>query len=162
MLGETGVSAGFGTHTVERLCNDVASAVLLDEGELESVPLTLDGGVDALAGPVAGFARARNLSRSMVAYRLLRSGALTSDIWVDLSAHFRQQWLEHRESERLRGKEADGGPTYYVVRRHRLGPALLETVNYLLKSGGVSVVKAAKILGVNPNNVRETLAVYGG
>ncbi len=162
MLGETGVSAGYGSQAVERVCNDVASAMLLDEDELVGIVIPAEGGVDVLAAPVADFARARNLSRGLVAYRLLRSGLLTTARWAALSTYFHQRWLEHREKERLRGKEADGGPTYYIVRRHRLGPALIDTVNYLLKSGGVSVVKAAKILGVKPNNVRETLAVNGG
>jgi hypothetical protein len=129
---------------------------------LAEIVLPLDEDVGAVAAPIVAFARARNLSRTLVAYRLLRAGRLTSDRWTALSTHFRQQWLEHRERERLASKESEGGPTYYVVKRHRLGPALVETVSYLLRSGGVSVVKAAKILGVKPNNVRETLAAYSG
>lgn len=105
------------------------------------------------------FARLRNLSRTLVAYRLFRTGAIAEPQWEALSRIFHEEWLTHREDERLRAREEEGGPTYYVVRRHRLGPALLETVNYLLRTGGVSVVKAAKILGVRPNNVRETLAI---
>lgn len=162
MLGATGVSSGYGSQAIERVCNDVSSGILLDEDELDDIVLPLDEDVSRLAAPIAAFARTRNLSRTLVAYRLLRSGRLAPARWTALSTHFRQQWLEHRERERLAGKESEGGPTYYVVKRHRLGPALVETVSYLLRSGGVSVVKAAKILGVKPNNVRETLAAYGG
>lgn len=161
MLGRTGVSAGFGNVELERTCNDVASAVLLDRDELMDLVVPDAADVAVAADRIAGFARERNLSRSLVAYRLRREGRLTGSQWRELSGLFRAQWLKHRENERLRGRESEGGPTYYVVRRHRLGPALLETVSYLLRSGGVSVVKAGKILGVKPNNVRETLAPLG-
>src|SRR5690606_2241909 len=123
MLGATGVSAGFGSQKVERLCNDAASGVLLDQDELANIAFPTTADVGPLAESIAAFARARNLSRTLVAYRLLRADRLTHRMWEELSGHFRQQWLDHREHERMRGRESDGGPTYYIVRRHRLGPA---------------------------------------
>jgi len=161
MLGESGVSGGFGAMRIERFCNDVASAVLLDDAELGEID-TANRSDTAVASLISGFARARNLSRTLVAYRLLRAALIPESQWSALSRLFHEEWKAHREDERMRAREDEGGPSYYVVRRHRLGPALLETVNYLLRTGGVSVVKAAKILGVKPNNVRETLAAYGG
>lgn len=162
MLGETGVSTGYGSDAIERLCNDAASTVLLDETELADISIRPSNDIQVLAASIAGFARERNLSRTLVAYRLLRAGSLSSHHWTALSAQFRKDWLDHREREALKNKESDGGPSYHAVKRHRLGPALLATVNEFLATGAVSVVKAAKILGVKPNNVRETLAAYGG
>lgn len=161
MLGESGISGGFGSLRLERFCNDVASRLLLDDAELGEIA-TASRPDTAIAVEVTAFAKARNLSRTLVAFRLLKASLISEGQWDALRLHFREEWMAHREDERLRARDAEGGPTYYVVRRHRLGPGLLETVNYLLKTGGVSVVKAATILGVKPNNVRETLAVHGG
>ena len=161
LLGESGVSGAFGALRIEQFCNDVASQVLLDEAEL--LDLELEGAqTEALAAEINAFARERNLSRSLVAFRLYRAGRIAEAVWMDLAGHFKAEWLAHRERQRERARATDGGPTYYVVRRHRLGAGLLETVNYLLQTGGVSVVKAGKILDVRPNNVRETLAGYVG
>lgn len=158
MLGESGVSGGHASLQLERFCNDVASSVLLEERELEAI-VTTDQTMASIASQVTSFAEARNLSRSLVAYRLYRGSRISEVQWTSLAGLFRNEWLAHRERERERARLRDAGPSYYAVRRHRLGPALIETVNYLLASGGVSVVKAAKILGVKPSNVFETLAI---
>jgi len=162
MLGESGVSGGYALLRVEQFCNDVASRILLGESELRVFALQANGSIAALEAEISGFARDRNLSRSLVAYRLLRADLIPEHTWRTLVSRFDAEWREHREREKTRARESEGGPSYYTVRRHRLGPALLETVNYLLTSGSVSVVKAAKILGVRASNVHETLSSHAG
>jgi Zn-dependent peptidase ImmA (M78 family) len=161
LLGASGVSGGFAGLRIEQFCNDAASRLLLDEAELRALQ-GRDRGPEAAAADIGSFARQRNLSRSMVAFRLFRAGLIPERRWEELATAFKLEWLAHRERTRTEYREQTGGPSYYVVRRHRLGPALLETVNYLLKSGGVSVVKAGRILGVKPTNVGETLAGHFG
>jgi hypothetical protein len=88
----------------------------------------------------------------------LRRGFIDRDQWVQLRDRFRAEWLEHRDDVRARNREVEGGPSYYVVRRHRIGAHLLGTVSYLLKTGSMTTVKAVKVLGVKPKNVAELLA----
>jgi Zn-dependent peptidase ImmA (M78 family) len=157
LLGTSGVSGAYAALEIERVCDDVASGLLLDDGELDELMPTA-GGRAPSAAEIAAFARSRNISRTMVVYRLVRRGSIDRDQWVQLRDRFRAEWLEHRDDVRARNREAEGGPSYYVVRRHRIGAHLLGTVSYLLKTGSMTTVKAAKVLGVKPKNVAELLA----
>ena len=57
-----------------------------------------------------------------------------------------------------RKKKSDGkGPSYYVVRRHRLGHALLGLVSRSLSEGMITYTKAGQVLGVKPRNVAPLL-----
>jgi hypothetical protein len=66
--------------------------------------------------------------------------------------------LRDRSIRRERERESEGGPSYYVVRRHRLGPALLEFARRTLSGGVLTPTKAGKILGVKPRNVEPLLS----
>ena len=41
----------------------------------------------------------------------------------------------------------DGGPNYYIVRRHRLGAALLNFVARNMSEGVLTPTRASKLLG---------------
>ncbi len=74
-------------------------------------------------------------------------------MWSSLMAVFRQQWLNSKELKEVRARENEGGPSCYLVRRHRLGNRLLSLSKRMLADGALSPSKAAAILGVKPNNV---------
>ena len=60
------------------------------------------------------------------------------------------------QRERNRGK--DGGPNWYVVRRHRLGSAILAVARQGMADGSLTPTRAARMLGVKPMNVYPLLA----
>lgn len=160
LLGQTGVSGGRPEQAVERFCNDVASEFLLPSAELADFDLGGAETADAVADAIDGFATARHLSRSLVAYRLYRSGSLSREAWMTLSRHFRDRWLEDRERRRLENRGRDGGPNFYVVRRHRLGPGFVQLTARLMNARAVTTSKAAQILGVKPKNVQALIGEY--
>jgi Zn-dependent peptidase ImmA (M78 family)/transcriptional regulator with XRE-family HTH domain len=149
-LGATGVSGGGAPAAagIERLCNDIAAAVLIDRDEVMAMPI---GGIEAAINNAATQWR---VSRSMVAYQLLRTGRINEARWRALTDGFRQEWLERRDNERAAAREREGGPNYYTIRRHRVGAALLGLVQRGMRDGSVTPVRAAKMLGVKP------MAVY--
>jgi Zn-dependent peptidase ImmA (M78 family) len=99
-------------------------------------------------------AEQRQVSHSMVAYKLYREGIIDQAMWSSVTAVFRQQWLNNKEAQRARARENESsGPSYYLVRRHRLGNRLLSLSKRMLADGALSPSKAAAILGVKPNNV---------
>ena len=49
------------------------------------------------------------------------------------------------------------GPVNDIVRRHRVGPALVAVVHRLLAGGALSTPQAARILGVKATNVARLL-----
>lgn len=81
-LGQTGVSGAVADREIERFCNDVASALLLPLNEIDAVDWPAHATLEELAGIVDRFAGERNVSRSMVTYRLyLSERSRAADGW---------------------------------------------------------------------------------
>jgi Zn-dependent peptidase ImmA (M78 family)/transcriptional regulator with XRE-family HTH domain len=157
-LGTTGVSGSYADARIERFCNDVASAFLLPANELPLVGVNPRTEVATAVRLINDFAAARLLSRSMVAYRLLGANLISADTWRQLRTTFRQLWQESRAAQRQQARDREGGPNYYVVRRHRLGPALLKFVARSISGGTLTPTKASKVLGVKPRSVEPLLS----
>jgi Zn-dependent peptidase ImmA (M78 family)/transcriptional regulator with XRE-family HTH domain len=159
-LGTTGVSGVFADAQIEKFCNDVAGSFLLPAKELPRVGVDLKTDVETAARRIGEFAEERHLSRSMVAYSLLRAGSLSDNTWRILTARFQAQWRQNRDARRERQNEG-AGPNYYVVRRHRLGPALLQFVSRNMSDGALTPTKASQVLGVKPRSVAPLLSTVG-
>jgi Zn-dependent peptidase ImmA (M78 family) len=147
-LGQTGISGYASNIEVERFCDAVAARYLLQTNELNEIGTS---GVDleTLKNRINAFAGERNLSRKMVAYNLLRSNLITSRIYQSLSEVFDAE----RVQQETREDTEDGGPNYYVVRRHRIGPGLVRVVKRMVEAGALSTPKAGTVLGVKPTAV---------
>ncbi len=148
-LGETGVSGYDGVAEVERFCDAVAARFLLDPRELPQVGAADAADLDELKERIDEFANARNLSRKMVAYNLLRSGVITATTYHRLGDMFDAE----RSLLETRRREIGGSADYYVVRRHRVGPALVDLVQRMVAGGTLSMTRAGRVLGVKPTNV---------
>jgi len=159
-LGQTGISGSYAGIELEKFCSDVASQMLLAQDELNLLTFSRGSSVDAILTEISTFARARNVSQSLVAYRLLRNGTLTEQVWRGVSSNLRQMWVQSRSDQRARAREREGGPNYYIVRRHRLGNALVTFAERMVRDGALTHTKAAKVLGVKATNL-ETLFASG-
>lgn len=160
-LGQTGVSGALAEKTIEKFCNDVSSEFLLPADELVQLDVSNETGFETTQTRISEFASHRNLSRSMVAYKLYRMGVISRDLWRRLSAVFREQWLQGRVDRRERARSLEGGPNYYVVRRHRVGTALIGLVRRMMAGGALTTTKAGKVLGVKPKNVQALIDTGG-
>ncbi|TXI45389.1 MAG: ImmA/IrrE family metallo-endopeptidase [Lysobacter sp.] len=158
-LGETGISGGKSAQAIERFCNEVASELLLPTTDINAQDWnSVANDFEELQAKITRFARPLNLSYSLVAYRLYRSELIDQEMWEKCRKHFRDMWRKQRASAREQAKENDSdGPSYYVVRRHRLGRALLSFVREQMDDGNLTPTKAAKILGVKPRTVSPLL-----
>jgi len=152
-LGQTGVSGSSAANAVEEFCNDVAGRFLLPRDEVEPLGHLRGASFDDAVDAINDFAEQHHVSRSMVAYKLLREDIINRDMWSRLSGFYRTQWRQAREDKRAKNRDREGGPNYYVVRRHRIGAALLSLTGRMLAEQSLSPSKAAKLLGVKPSNV---------
>jgi Zn-dependent peptidase ImmA (M78 family)/transcriptional regulator with XRE-family HTH domain len=157
-LGATGISGSLADNRLERFCNEVASQFLLPAQELSTLALRSGADLDALALHIGEFASTRLVSRSLVAYRLLRAARIPDDTWQALASRFQQEWRAHREQQRQRGRDQESGPNYYIVRRHRLGGALLRLVDRSISEGALTPTKAGTVLGVKARSVAPLLS----
>ncbi len=156
-LGATGVSGWVSGQPIEQYCSDVAAEILLPPYELDDF-LPGKPTLDELAERMSRFADQRNISRAMVAYRVFRTGVITEKIWQQLRDRFHQEWIAHQERQAAKQKAREGGPSYYVVKKHRLGKALLAVADRSIREGLLTYTKAAKLLGVKARNVRPLLS----
>jgi len=158
LLGYSGVSDVYGSTEVEKFCNDVASTLLVGDQELQLLIESLNTGESPRASLISAFAKERNVSSTLVAYRAYKLGAFSFTEFSGLRRHFFDQWQLQRERVREISRAQEGGPTYYIVRRHRIGNGLLGAVGHLLRSGAFTTTRAGQVLGVKPKNVSELLS----
>ena len=158
-LGQTGVSGGDGEMAIERFCNDVAGEFLLPGPELLTLALPSTENEQLLADAITEIANDRKISRSMVAYKLYRTGRIQRSVWRQLSVTFREEWLAGRENRRERARGREGGANYYTVRRHRIGDALITAVRRMMRTGTLTTTKAGKVLGVKAKNVQSLVGL---
>ena len=137
--------------------NNAAAGVLVDRAEVVDLRRLLRGG-DGDINVIGAFADQARISHSMVAYQLFVVGAIDEGRWTKLRDTFRRLWVTQRERERERNRGKDGGPNWYVVRRHRLGCAILAIARQGMADGSLTPRRAARMLGVKPTNVYPLLA----
>ena len=157
LLGQTGFAGVVSETEVEEFCNRVAAEWLLPRWALDRVEIGRGRDFADQKQRIGAFARKINLSRTMVAYRLLRANRLERSTFEQLRAEFREEWKRVRDLRRTKQRESEGGPDYYAVRRHRVGQGLLTFARRLVGSGALSTTKAARILGVKPPHVGKML-----
>lgn len=152
-LGVSGVSGAHPASQVERFCNDVASRVLLPAPDAEQIQIDAAAPLADLAEQIGRAAASRRLSRTLIAFRLFHAGVIDDERWEALRAHFADEWRASRAAKRNDRSPDGGGPSYYVVRRQRLGRALVDLVSRAVSAGTLSPTKAGKVLGVKPRSV---------
>ncbi len=156
-LGDTAISAERGDQATERFCNDAASEFLVPAAEVTSLGVTGRTPLEDTKAQISAFARERNVSNTMVAYKLYRAGAFSYERFDTLRLEFKQEFLDYRARERKKNREKEGGPTYQTLRKHRAGTTLIRLVDRMIYSGNLTTTKAGKVLGVSPKNVQGLL-----
>ena len=151
ILGQTGISSAYGEMKIEKLCDDVASGFLLPSSEFELFrPPILN--FETLQTEISDYASRLKVSSSHIAYRLYLRKDIDITLWKKLRDYFRTKWLESQQYIKEKNKQKEGGPSYYVVKNHKLG-ALVELVQRLTYSGALTTTKAGMLLDVKPLKV---------
>ncbi len=157
LLGQSGFGNANAETRIERFCNNVAAQWLLPVRTLDEIGITRGMGGVEIQQRIVQFAHMRNLSRTMVAYRLLRTNHIDQPTFEQLRKEFHTNWQKHRDERRAPASQRSGGPDDYIVHRHRVGQGLLALTRRMLDSGALSTTKAARVLGVKPRQVGKAL-----
>ncbi len=154
-LGLTGISNAYFDSPAEKLCNEVSSEIILPSFELRNLPNLFHKTNEYLLHLISDFARAKNVSSTMVAYKLYRLDMINEDTWLFLQNEYRELWIENKEKEKVKRKDSQSGPSYYINKQFSLGLHLISRVDQLRQDGFLSTSNAGKILGVNPKNIQK-------
>ena len=159
-IGTSGISGSPLNHELnsitEQFCNDVASAFLFPTNALRDVQVIRT--ISDARFIVSEKARYAGVSESLVAYRMFSANLINQRVYNNLSMEYRERWLQRRDSQRETRKNRHGGPAFQIIRRHRLGTNLFQTVKRLHQTGDLTYTKAATVLGVNPLSVDKILS----
>ena len=146
---------------IERFCNDVAGEFLLPTIALRKQPARPDAGDrQGAADFIQALAEDWSVSEPMVAYRLNRIGLVETAIYRELVEIYASRWQQYRRRQREHDRDSEGGPNPYVVKRSKLGNALLDVVRRTLRDNTLTHTKAAKLLGVKTGSVEPLLRGY--
>lgn len=157
-IGASGVSGplqSMSTNVIERFCNDVAGELLLPSERLAEQTKLQTANFEAVLRATERVAEDWNVSQGLVTYRFVRMGWIAADMASRLFGYFAERW--RREKQQSRESRDASGPSFFVIRRHRLGTALIDAVRRGLQGDVLTHTKAAKILGVSPANVAPLL-----
>ena len=155
-LGSSGVSGQWGSIQIESFCNQVAAEVLFPSHERQAIAKNVIHKTDDVSKVIGSIAEEKRLSRAMIAYSLFLSRKIDEETWRRLNLRFETDRKTKAEVN-SESKSSSGGPSYYVVRRHHLGNALLAVTKQFVDTGQLQPTKAALVLGVKPLNVHPLL-----
>ncbi len=153
ILGQTGVSGARAENDIERFCDDIASEFLLPKEESKGLDFFGSESFEEIIENITQVSDEKKISRTMVAYKAWRGGAIESEMFNRLKSSFRNQWLREREERREQAREGVKRISPRVTRRFQLGPSLVDLVSRAMSSGELTTSKAAKVLGVKPGQV---------
>lgn len=156
-LGQTGISAAGSDLEIEQFCNDIASEFLLPTELLLGAGIRFNADFNYLAESISELASTRNISSSMVAYKLFRLNRIERPVWYRLRTYYRELWLQQKQKEKIVSQGKKDGPDFYVVRKHRVGNALINLTGRLMRSGALTTSKAGLVLGVKAKQVEALL-----
>jgi len=161
-LGEEGISnasafeANLQANKLERLCNQVAAEFLLPEAAfLRAWEKVKHADIrEVVARLKADFC----VSSTAVACRLWNLKQISDESWWELYKEYRAHW----EAQKAKQKEGDGRPSYYIVKQHKLGKALVHLVGSAVDARELSMSRAGRILGINPLGLAQVREAAGG
>ena len=146
---------------IERFCNDVAGEFLLPNAALQEQSNRPDAkDKQSAANVIRALADEWSVSEPMVAYRLNRVGLVETAMYRELVADYAARWRRHRSRQRELLRDTEGSPNPHVIKRYKLGNALLDVVRRTLRDSTLTHTKAAKILGVKSGSVEPLLRGY--
>jgi Zn-dependent peptidase ImmA (M78 family) len=158
-IGESGISGPLQetpTNAIERFCNDVAGDFLLPFDGTEGDRLNDESDMRDVQDAVSDVAAKWNVSQPAVAYKFVRIGWITAETASMLFRMYADRWRRDRQGQRSDRGDA-GGPSFYMVRRHRLGARMLSTIRRAIQNETLTYTRAGAILGVGPASVPQLL-----
>ena len=157
-LGASGVSDVWGESDIEKFCNQVAAALLLQRHELNRIAPLQNAKFEDAVSVISDFAEKRNISRAMVAYNLHLVGKVDWPRWQELQNKFTKERIEQNMREKERRKDQkDPPPNPNVIHRSSLGKPLISLARRSMDAGTLTPSKAAIILGVKLRRVEAIL-----
>lgn len=153
---------------IEMFCNTVSAEVLVPQRYFRQRWQRATAGKTVEEG-IASSARHFNVSREVIARRLLDWGRIKSRKYTELVQRYAKEWQANKKREKERQSKQDGGPNYYIIRSMNNGHSYCKVVIGAYQSGQLSGRDTSNLLGVKLNKLVDVanalhipFAVVGG
>ena len=157
LLDQTGISDLEQANPIEKFCNQVAGQWLLPSELIKAEWTGEKASISELKEVISQVSQQRKLSHMMVATRLYQEKLILRDAYSQLMKNYKLEWKQSQQNRKTSTNKQGGGIGYYKTQRSRLGEGMLHFAKRMIQSGGLTVSKAAIILGVKPWNVSKLL-----
>ncbi|MBW8016023.1 MAG: ImmA/IrrE family metallo-endopeptidase [Planctomycetes bacterium] len=137
---------------IEIFCNAVSAEVLVPQKCFSQrwrrviMDKTVEEGIDSSA-------RHFNVSREVIARRLLTWGKITNRKYRDLAQMFVEEWHANKILEKERQSLQDSRPNYYVIKSMNNGHSFCKIVIGAYQNGQLSGRDTSNLLGVKINKL---------
>ena len=150
-LGNSGISGNTvaSNSESETFCSRVAGSILLPPSELRSMSSLNSATLDETRDRVREFADERILTPLMVAYNLKLYDFISLSRWNEFKRKNEEDRIDLIDRGTNSAESEGQGPSYYTVRKHQLGSALVELARRSLEAESLTPSKAGIMLGVN-------------
>lgn len=137
---------------IEMFCNAVSAEVLVPQRYFRQrwrrtiADKTVEKGIESSA-------RHFNVSREVIARRLLDWHKITSRKYTDLAQKYAEEWRANKKWVKEQQSQQDGGPNYYVIRSMNNGHSYCKIVIGAYQRGQLSGRDTSNFLGVKLNKL---------
>jgi Zn-dependent peptidase ImmA (M78 family) len=145
---------------IEIYCNQVASAILLDQNSFVQLWNSYTGAL-SIEDRINKTSEVFKVSEEVVARRLLQNGIIVENKYKELRKMYADRWRKIKEEEKEKYRSSPGGPSPHLMRVHSNGRRYTQTVISAYNSGAISGRDASGLLGVKINNLQK-VAKYAG
>lgn len=159
-IGSSGVSGELShdSEDIEHFCDRIAAKMLLRPQDFHENAYLQKATHAELVSRVSVLSSNWNVSRTMIAFNLLREDIIDVTRWESLKMQFRQEFLRQKQLEReeLNAKENMFFDMNRIL-RNNLGERLTGLLRASLAEGSISRSKAAIALSIPPRRVEAIL-----
>lgn len=146
ILGQSGVSNGNNALEIEKLCDQVASELLIKKPDFEIFQMVENADFEETLAMVERVANKVKLSCTAVAYNLLKQKFIDAQSYARMEVYYRERYQVAKRNK-LKSMEKKNGPKYQVVKNYQNGKFLTGMVSDLLGDGSMTYRNASKVLG---------------
>lgn len=152
-IGSTGLCNTSVDHKVEKLCDEVASEILLPNSEFDQIKWENYKTPEEQISEISNYASKCNVSITMIAFRLLKERVITQEQFSSISNIVASSVSKSKANR----EKSTGGSSYFKIKAHRTGTPLIEFTDRMLEERQISLHSAGLLLGVRPCNVYKML-----
>lgn len=154
LLGQSVISNGNNSISIEKICDDVVGSILLGQEVLETLHITDRLSFESVIHSIESARIKLKVSYTAIAYNLYKYSYLQTSMYDEVVNYYSTKYKLNKEVQKSKSK---GGPTYRTTKNYQNGRLLTSTVAEMLNHGTITLNDAGQVLGARPHIVNKLI-----